>query len=318
MPSRLLYTVAGRQGLATHRLMHPLHRCLLSRGNIITRALTALVPLALLSSLSCDSQPGDETVGGFPPRLDDLAEDLDALPSYEPAFPLWTNGSAKHRFILTPDGSPAQHGAIPEGTLFFKQFEYDGVFVETRVIRVTAAGPEYAVYLHPNGSAQGAQRMEQGDPREVPVELDGESFTHVIPHATQCAACHEAGMGPILGFTELQLAGFADDEEDEAEELQQEVIGYAQGNCVHCHNGSGVAGASFDMRVDAFVANTVGVPTEGSASAAGVRVVPGDPDTSVLYQALLAQPPAAPMPPLGVQRRDEEAANRVRAWIQTL
>jgi hypothetical protein len=265
------------------------------------------------SLLSCGGEAAP--VEGFPEELERLAPDLTELPSYEPAFPLWTNGADKHRFILTPDGSPAAPGAIPEGTLFFKQFAYGDVYVETRVIRITAEGPEYAVYRHQGGAREGATLMEVTDSRQVPVDFEGDSFTHVIPHPTQCAECHESGAGPILGFTELQLSGFAPDPEHE---LEQEVLGYVQGNCAHCHNGSGVNGASFDMQVDAFVANTVEVPTEGSASAAGVRVVPGDPDASVLYQALVAAPTAAPMPPIGVQRRDGEAATQVRAWILSL
>ena len=273
-----------------------------------------------LLGLSCGGDAGEVDV--FPDQLERLAPEIEELPTYAPVFPLWTNGADKQRFILTPDGSTAQPGAIAEGTLFFKQFSYDGVFVETRVIRMTADGPEYAVYLHPGGSADGARLMEPEDSRDVPVELEGESFTHVIPHVTQCASCHEAGMGPILGFTELQLEGFeADDDDqddDEGNPLERDVIGYAQGNCVHCHNGSGVTGSSFDMRASAFVTNTVGVPTEGSASAVGVRVVPGDPDASVLYLALRREAPAAPMPPIGVQRRDEQTAARVRAWIEGL
>lgn len=277
-----------------------------------------------LLGLSCGGDAGEVDV--FPDQLERLAPEIEELPTYAPVFPLWTNGADKQRFILTPDGSTAQPGAIAEGTLFFKQFSYDGVFVETRVIRMTADGPEYAVYLHPGGSADGARLMEPEDSRDVPVELEGESFTHVIPHVTQCASCHEAGMGPILGFTELQPEGIGDDDDegddeqddDEGNPLERDVISYAQGNCVHCHNGSGVDGSSFDMRPDVFVTNTVGVLTEGSASAGGVRVVPGDPETSVLFLALQRQSPAAPMPPIGVQRRDEQTAARVRAWIESL
>lgn len=271
-----------------------------------------------LTGLSCGGDPGGEPVDGFPARLERLAPELEELQTYEPEYPLWTNGADKDRFILTPNGETAEPGDIPEGTLFFKQFSYDGEFVETRVIRITAEGPEYAVYLHPDGDEEGARLMEPEDSRDVSVEFEGESFTHVIPHPSQCASCHEAGMGPILGFTELQLEGFEEEEEESDEELEQEVIGYAQGNCVHCHNGSGVEGASFDMQPDVFVQNTVDVLTEGSASAAGFRVVSGEPDESVLYLALRRDPSAAPMPPIGVQRHDERAAARVRAWIESL
>lgn len=302
------------------------HSSLSGRG--LPRAERPRVPaLALCSALAmlaCTPESEEPARDGFPERLDRLAPDLEALPSYEPAFPLWTNGADKRRFVQTPDGTPAEPAAIPVGTLFFKQFAYDGVVIETRVIRVGESGPEYAVYVHEDGSPHGARRMAPDAVREVPVVFEGESFTHVIPHETQCAACHEAGMGPVLGFTARQLEpgepddGDEDDDDEGRGSLEREVTGYVQGNCVHCHNGSGVPGASFDMRSEVFVANTVGMPTTGSASVAGLRVVPGDPEASVLYQAFVGQQPAAPMPPLGVQRRDQQTATLVRAWIESL
>ncbi|MCB9626965.1 MAG: hypothetical protein H6725_06310 [Sandaracinaceae bacterium] len=284
-------------------------------------SLPALAVCFVLGALACTPEDHERPRDGFPERLDRLAPDLAELPSYEPAFPLWTNGADKRRFVQTPDGTPAHPGAIPVGTLFFKQFAYDGVVIETRVIRVGESGPEYAVYVHEDGSALGARRMAPDGVREVPVVFEGETFSHVIPHETQCAACHEAGMGPVLGFTAPQLAVHEpeqDEDDDERAALERDVTGYVQGNCVHCHNGSGVPGASFDMRSEVFVANTVGMPTTGSASAAGLRVVPGDPEASVLYQAFVARQPAAPMPPLGVQRRDQQTAALVHAWIESL
>lgn len=294
-------------------------RGLLHRGGPSASTLAACLALG---ALACAGEDEGHTRDGFPEHLDQLAPDLDALPSYEPAFPLWTNGAGKRRFVQTPDGTLAEPAAIPVGTLFFKQFAYDGVVIETRVIRVVESGPEYAVYVHEDGRSDGARRMAPDDVREVPVVFEGASFTHVIPHETQCAACHEAGMGPVLGFTAAQLEQGepedADDEDEGRAALEREVTGYVQGNCVHCHNGSGVPGASFDMRSEVFVANTVGMPTTGSASVAGLRVVPGDPEASVLYRAFVAQQPAAPMPPLGVQRRDQQTATLVRAWIESL
>lgn len=306
----------------------PTHGAVSPRGPLLREGppASALVLCVALGALACACEHEGHPRDGFPEQLDRLAPDLDALPSYEPAFPLWTNGADKRRFVQTPDGTPAQPAAIPVGTLFFKQFAYDGVVIETRVIRVGESGPEYAVYVHEDGNPHGARRMEPDAVREVPVVFEGESFTHVIPHETQCAACHEAGMGPVLGFTAFQLAGGepeGDDEDDEDDEeehaaLEHAVTGYVQGNCVHCHNGSGVPGASFDMRPEVFVANTVGMPTTGSASVPGLRIVPGDPEASVLYRAFVAQQPAAPMPPLGVQRRDQQTATLVRAWIESL
>ena len=100
------------------------------------------------------------------------------------------------------------------------------------------------------------------------------------------------------------------------------VLGYVTGNCTHCHNGEpDLANSSFDLRPDVFLANTVGRETESSASGLGVRIVPGDPDASVLYLAFTHQDNGTDikaMPPLGIQLRDVAAGERMRDWISSL
>lgn len=98
------------------------------------------------------------------------------------------------------------------------------------------------------------------------------------------------------------------------------VMGYMVGNCVGCHNGENLSdNSSFSLEPGVFLQNTLNKETEDSASAAGVRIPPGDPENSVLYQALISDDDAAdekPMPPLGVQVPDSAAIERIREWIQ--
>jgi len=234
---------------------------------------------------------------------------------YEPRYPLWTNGAGKLRHVLLPEGrEPETVGTEriwPVGTVFFKTFLFDTVPVETRVLRVAEDGLRYAVYRW-NDEGTDAELLDIAEATPVDVEVDGEPFVHEIPSRDDCRTCHAVGERRILGHTPLQLEEIAIDAPAET----AEIIGWAQGNCVHCHDGSGDTGTSFSMRPAAFLANTIGQPTEGSAAGAGIRVVPGDPDGSALVRAFSRVDENFPaMPPLGVQRRDDVALARLRAWI---
>lgn len=239
--------------------------------------------------------------------------------SYEPRWPLWSNGSSKERVLVMPDGTSAEEieGAdVPPGSIYFKTFSYGDRAIETRLVRRTDVGWEYSVYGW-NEDGSDAVLLDITSPTPVEVSADGESFEHVIPSNRQCRTCHEAAPAPVLGYNALQLG---DDHlpVDEAS-LTGQVMGYVVGNCVHCHNGSGSETSSFDLRPDVFVESTVDVPTQGSASGIGIRVVPGEPEESVLRIALAGgMGEIRAMPPIGVQRVDEGAVELFDAWIEEL
>jgi len=89
---------------------------------------------------------------------------------------------------------------------------------------------------------------------------------------------------------------------------------------VHCHNGSARASSSLDLEPAAALQSTINQPTSSSASAAGVRVLPGKPEQSVLFLGLRAQDEleVKSMPPLGVALRDSYGIELVRNWIAAL
>jgi hypothetical protein len=274
--------------------------------------------------------------------------------SYAPRYPLWSNGSVKLRQLVLPAGESVDTRTspweFPVGTLLFKTFAFaddaaeDGLrYVETRVLRRGEERWDYAVYRW-RDDREDADLLDGMREQRVEVELEGETFEHAIPSRRQCRACHESSPSPVLGLDPLQLGhddGFggrsalerlhdegaldrelepppplADDERAEA------VLGYVAGNCTHCHNGWGEgANSVFDLRPDAFLANTVQRDTESSGSGIGVRIVPGEPRHSVLYLAFTGEDNGTgiePMPPLGVQRRDAEAARLLERFIAEL
>jgi hypothetical protein len=274
---------------------------------------------------------------------------------YAPQWPLWSNGLGKLRHLRLPDGgkvdtAAADHWAFPVHTVFFKTFTTTDTGhpegqrpVETRIIRITDDGVEYAAYVW-NEEGTGGSRSDLKLPVAIQVTEDGETFEHAVPNKLQCRKCHESHPNEILGLTERQLdeetatalaeAGLFEappsvvpvaHEDDET----RAVLGYFLGNCVHCHNGSDGPSSSYDLGADVALDALIDKPTEGSASAPGIRVIPGDPEGSILYQAMMNNfedteeaegggEEAKAMPPVGVQRIDLDAIARIRDWILQL
>lgn len=260
--------------------------------------------------------------------------------AYEPRYPLWSNGSAKQRFVVLPRGATIDSSKtpweFPEGTLFFKTFSYPEETrgeraIETRVLRRARDGYEFATYRW-NEAQTEAELLDGKKSVPVSVELGAERFDHEIPSTLQCRSCHESQVTSVLGFEALQLnhrpqganqtqlvalfeRGVLKTLPNPApkisadSELEREVLGYLQGNCVHCHNGSDGPASAFDMSYPVALKNLIGVETT-SELFGGLRVSPGDPKGSALYRGIVRDVEggdAQPMPPLGVQRVDPAA-----------
>lgn len=261
---------------------------------------------------------------------------------YMPRAPLWSNGLEKERFIVVPAGetidASGSSWAIPENTLLFKTFLGDEGPVETRVLRTTDGEPEFAAYRW-DGDEAFLLDGERGVDIEVP--LGGSNTPHEIPSTRSCQECHESAQSPVLGFSPLQLsdpeasdglerlveAGVisAEPKLDRTlagfEGTELTVLSYFVGNCIHCHNGTGGVASSFDLSPKVAFDAIVDQATQSSASAAGIRVVSGDAEASILFQAVSGEtdnPEVKRMPPLGVQRKDQTSIETLRAWIEGL
>jgi hypothetical protein len=110
---------------------------------------------------------------------------------------------------------------------------------------------------------------------------------------------------------------------------ERAVLGYLQSNCATCHTGRGDL-ASLGLELEAPLESGAG-PASAITTAVGrtsrfrfrdaqhdadVRIVPGEPDRSVLALRLASRRPAAQMPPLGTRVADAEAARLIEAWIR--
>lgn len=257
---------------------------------------------------------------------------------YEPRNPLWSNGTRKHRAFVLPEGTTlgaAEAGdgwSFPVGTLLFKTFADDEGPVETRVVELEADGWSYRVFRW-NDERTEATQADIGSAEELTLIIDGEPATHAIPSRRQCVTCHESAATVWLGFgaqqrsealvADLTAAGVLGDAPatvagvDTGDPESDAVVGYFQGNCVHCHNGIAGPANSFDLSADVALANTIGVPTGSSAAEAGIRILPGAPEESVLFRSF-AGLNELPMPPAGVNERDAAMVETLRTWIEGL
>lgn len=218
----------------------------------------------------------------------------DNLP-FSPQYPLWTDGAAKSRWMHIPagafiDGANPDAWEFPVGTKVWKEFRFNGVPAETRMIERTREGWRYASYAwRPDGSATLAPALGIRNSVEI---RDG--VRHAIPSRTDCTACHEAGPSRLLGFSTLQLSTDRDPLAPHAEPLPEHgltlsalvdrgllrnlpahlattaprvdaptavsraALGYLHANCGMCHTGAGeMASLEFSLQY------TLATPTRG-------------------------------------------------------
>jgi len=245
---------------------------------------------------------------------------------YTPSWPLWSDGLDKQRWVYVPPGKRVKtHGEWqwPEGSLLLKTFSFEGDPLETRALYRVDGEWEFDVW-----------QWDGDDAELLPLDEDVtlEQADHQIPSRFECKQCHDAGHG-VLGFSAQQLSDpgeFAKvfeqppaaDPVRGGDPVTTDVLGYFVGNCVHCHNGEPGDEHSFDLRPDVALDNVINVETDSSATAPGIRVVPGDPDDSILFEEMLGDSDTndeiRAMPPLGVSIRDEAALDLFRRWIGDL
>jgi hypothetical protein len=269
---------------------------------------------------------------------------------YEPRYPLWSNGSDKERLVSLPEGQRIDTSQdpwrFPVGTVFVKTFAFSGAEhpVETRVSVIRGSGAQFFAYEW-DADGKDATLLDGRRIVRVSAEFEGAQFEHEIPSTLQCRTCHESARSPVLGFDALRLTLGLDGEEgtqleslsalglfegepdgsgapgpDEYNDPTLAALEYFEGNCVHCHNGSSGPSSAFDLRSPVALENLIGVETT-SELLRGLRVDPGSPKTSAVYQALLADlsvPDTQAMPPLGVQHQDARGIALIADWISSL
>lgn len=290
-----------------------------------------------------EALPPTLTAVGLYPDPADRDTVVDPAHAYTPAWPLWSAGTDKTRHLVLPEGTTIDNRErdawqYPVGAVFFKTFADGARPIETRLLHRTETKWELAAYQWLD---DGTDAMLLDGDFEIVVEL-GDDRRHTIPSTLMCRECHESSPDPVLGDSELQLAPLLGAESplsglDRAgllaepiagtprtvadhtdDETTRAVLGDFVGNCVHCHNGTDGPSSSFDLDPAVALANTVGQPTQSSASAAGTRIVAGEPGSSILFLAVSGEhedPEIEPMPPVALDALDQAAIERLRTFI---
>lgn len=253
---------------------------------------------------------------------------------YEPRYPLWANGSGKNRFIQLPAGekidtSDALSWVYPEGTKLWKDFDVDGVVVETRLIEKRADGWVAGTYIWDGDDAY----LSNGFRTDLRLD-DGSTYT--VPSSEVCKDCHQGTRGAEwpLGIDTFKLgdsgiAAFADIISDPVgtapvvagDAHNVYARGYLDGNCAYCHNPAGITASTTVLQLD-FRYSTAfddmgldGVAQYYNANPNldnGARYLePTEPSESVLSQVIYN----GDMPPLLITVPDSVAASHINDWI---
>jgi len=271
---------------------------------------------------------------------DHLAPDLIA---YAPAYPLWSDGLAKRRWLRLPpgatlDNSDPDHWQLPVGAVLFKEFADGDRPLETRVIaRIGPGNFDYwmgAFVWRADGSD--ADFVRAG-------AVDVLATDHDVPSAERCWSCHVGTPGRMLGLTTVQLtaadakslgghtgAAIGTLRAVPGEPDEQAALGYLHANCAHCHSPTGGARPDTDIDLSLSVAALTVADTGAWQTAVAIptrswlrpdyplRISPGDPRHSAIIARMSARGDADQMPPLGTEHSDEHGLAILSTWIASL
>jgi hypothetical protein len=257
--------------------------------------------------------------------------------TFEPSYPLWSDGAVKQRYIYIPkcasiDTSDMDHWKFPQGTRIWKQFTVEGKKVETRLMSHFGPGESdwlFAAYQwNPNHLDDPAYAIYV-NPVEVPSGvLNANGSGHDIPPVSACNNCHGKLSEKVLGFGAIQLSHAAKGQDVAIKEIsnlgwlsmpapdgfkvpgmaaQQAALGYLHGNCGGCHNQSAGIGGATPLVMRLLTTQTTYDQTDTVKSAVGVamantviaptRIAPMDPDNSGILKRLSALGGGVQMPP---------------------
>ncbi|HVJ22185.1 MAG TPA: hypothetical protein VM686_42560, partial [Polyangiaceae bacterium] len=268
---------------------------------------------------------------------------------FTPQFALWSDGAAKKRWIKLPAGAQINTADMnfwdyPAGTKFFKEFERDGVRVETRLIMKKSPGVWFMMPYKWRDDMMDADALPAG-------EANARGTTHDIPSQEDCGTCHNAMRDRVLGFTAVELAhnngGFnlaqatamgmltappVAEPVVPGDEVAKAAIGYLHVNCGMCHNYKSKIysnGTQVDMWLQTDKLTTleetptyltlVNQDTTTELTLLPKRIAPGDTANSAVFELMNRRGDDASMPPLGTEITDTAGGiAAIEAWINAL
>jgi len=206
----------------------------------------------------------------------------------------------------------------------------------------TAGAPQVANYLIPErNQCQSCHARQDGPNAPIELVLIGVKARHLnrtydhgdaIGPRNQLDHLAELGMltgaptsaevPPAYDFRPLEATGPA---ALPPAELEAAARSYLDINCAHCHNAAGVQGMTSQLfldhgNTDEFHLGVCKRPGSAGTGTGGFTfdIVPGDPDTSILYFRTHTEKLGAMMPLLGRSLTHGRGAELLHAWIAAM
>ncbi len=305
------------------------------------------------------------TADGYPAKLSDYGFFTDLtrrtpaarVVGYDLETALFSDYTAKQRFIYVPAGSQAKYDAkaafdFPVGSALIKTFGYGAgaTFkpIETRLLLRRASGWVAIPYVW---NAEGTDAVVKRAGTRLPVSFTDPSgrarqISYAVPNQNQCKDCHAlsgqiAPIGPKARYLNhhgqlqaLVKAGLLDRApadasrvarwDDARAPLDARARAYLEINCAHCHNPAGAAsnsGLFLELDRTDPVALGIGKRPVAAGRGSGGRdfaIAPGNPEASILIYRLRSTDPGVAMPELGRATAHDEGIALLSEWIESL
>ena len=293
------------------------------------------------------------SAGLYKPGTQELVE---GVQTYEPRFPLWSDGEKKTRYLILPqntqiDTSDMNHWVFPVGTKAFKEFygqdpaTGQDMRLETRLLEKRADGTWFAISFAWNSAQTAVRPRPYGEPAAM-------GTMHDIPAQEDCQTCHLATGDQVLGIDAIQLshepghAGLSlgslrgagllttdpgtDRFELPGDAQAQAALGMMHSNCGSCHQPGNMAFERTDLELllnideladvtaTAAYRTSVGILTEKRLDEWPLRIEAGNGQGSAMVGRMLDTDPLVAMPPLARKIPDMAGAEVLAGWIDSL
>jgi len=285
----------------------------------------------------------------------DMRKPRPALIPFEVASPLWSDAAGKRRWMALPDGGKITVEAdgdftFPIGTVLIKEFELDGVLLETRfLIRHTDGDWDGYTYRWDDAGKVATLLPDAVDYRFV-GDLEWQ-----FPSRKNCLSCHTSiagrSLGPEIAQLNTEIAYPGTGRANQLATLDHiglfktspgdpktlpvypsptgmgstasvRARSYLHSNCSHCHRPGGTQEVAIDLRYLTPLAETKAcnvVPSKGQYGLPDSRIIlPGKPAESILHFRMLSTTQNVRMPAIGTAIVDKKGIEAVEAWITEL
>lgn len=285
----------------------------------------------------------------------DVHKPRPALIPFEVAAPLWSDAAGKRRWMAVPDGKTITIEAdgdftFPIGTVLIKEFELDGVLLETRFL-IRHTDGDWAGYTYRWDDAGNVATL-LGDVVDYRFVNDLE---WQFPSRKNCLACHSTSagrsLGPEIGQLNSEMAYPGTGRANQLATLDhigmfkispgdpktlaaypsptslagtvaQRARAYLHSNCSHCHRPGGAMETAIDLRYLTPLAETKAcniVPSKGQFGLPDSRIiVPGNLSDSILRFRMSSTTQNVRMPAIGTALVDKLGLEAIDAWITDL